>query len=81
MKLEFSRKVFEKYSNVKFDDIAHSGSRIVPRGCKDTQTDGRTDMTKLIVALRNFANAPEERKLRLAKGVKSGEVVRQAMSF
>jgi len=23
----------------------------------DTETDGQTDMTKLIVALRNFANA------------------------
>ena len=23
------------------------------------QTDGRTDMTKLIVAYRNFANAPK----------------------
>jgi len=23
------------------------------------QTDGRTDMTKLIVAFRNFANAPQ----------------------
>jgi len=25
-------------------------------------TDGRTDMTKLIVAFRNFANAPKEGK-------------------
>jgi hypothetical protein len=25
----------------------------------DRQTDGRTDMTKLTVAFRNFANAPE----------------------
>ena len=27
----------------------------------DRQTDGRTDMTKLIVAFRNFANAPKMR--------------------
>jgi hypothetical protein len=26
---------------------------------KDGQTDGRTDMTKIIVAFRNFANAPK----------------------
>ena len=25
----------------------------------DIQTDGRTDMTKLIVAIRNFVNAPK----------------------
>ena len=26
---------------------------------KQTQTGGRTDMTKLVVAFRNFANAPK----------------------
>jgi len=26
------------------------------------QTDGRTDMTKLTVAFRNFANAPKKRR-------------------
>jgi hypothetical protein len=46
--IEFSRQVFEKYSNIKFHKLPYSGSRVVP--C------GRTDMTKLIVALRNFAN-------------------------
>jgi len=30
-----------------------SGSRVVPRG----RTDGQTDTTKLTVAVRNFANA------------------------
>jgi hypothetical protein len=41
--------------------IASIGSRLVP--CESTdgrtygETDGRTDMTKLIVAPRNFANA------------------------
>jgi len=33
-----------------------SGSRIVPCG----QTDGRTNMMKLVVALRNFTNAPKK---------------------
>jgi hypothetical protein len=29
----------------------------------DGQTDRHTDMTKLIVAFRNFANAPKEGKI------------------
>jgi len=50
-KLEFSLQVFEKFSNTKFQENLSSGSRVVP--------DGRTDMTKLTVAFRNFANAPK----------------------
>jgi hypothetical protein len=49
--LEFSRQVLEKYSNTKFHENPSIGSRVV--SC------GQTDMTKLIVALRNFANAPK----------------------
>jgi len=45
--------MFEKYINVKFHENPSSGSRAVP--CR------RTDTTKLIVAFRNFANAPKER--------------------
>jgi len=33
-----------------------SGSRVVPRGGMDR----RTDMMKIIVAFRNFANAPKK---------------------
>ena len=51
MNLEFSQQIFEKYSNIKFHENPSSGSRVVP--C------GQTDMTKLIVAFRNFANAPK----------------------
>jgi hypothetical protein len=36
---------------MKFYKIPSSGSRVVPCG----QTDGRTDMTKIIVAFHNFA--------------------------
>jgi hypothetical protein len=43
---------FEKTTNVKFHENPSSGSRAVP--CR------RTGMTKQMVALRNFANAPKK---------------------
>ena len=54
MKLEFSRKILEKYSNIKFNENPSSGSGVAPRG-----KNGQTDMTKLIVAFRNFTKAPK----------------------
>jgi hypothetical protein len=51
MKLEFSRQFFEKSKNIIFHENPSSGSRVVP--CR------QTDMTKLIVVFRNFANAPK----------------------
>jgi hypothetical protein len=48
---KFSRRIFEKYSNIKFHENPYSGSRVVQ--C------GQTDMTKLIVAFRNFSKAPK----------------------
>jgi hypothetical protein len=50
MKLEFSRHVFEKYSNIKFRENPSSVNRIVQCG----RTDRETDMTKLIMAFRNL---------------------------
>jgi len=47
MKLEFSRQVFEKYSNIRFHENPFSGSRVVP--C------GQRDMKKLVVAFRERA--------------------------
>jgi hypothetical protein len=55
MKFEFFERIFEKYSNIKFHENSSSRSRVVPGG----QTDRRTDMTRLIAALRNFAHAPK----------------------
>jgi hypothetical protein len=55
MKLEFSRQFFEKYANIKFLENPSSGSRVAPYG----QKIGRTDLLKLIVAFRNFVNAPK----------------------
>jgi hypothetical protein len=51
MKLEFSGQIFEKPSNIKFRENLSSGSRVVPCG----QTDEQTDTTKVIVGFRNFA--------------------------
>jgi hypothetical protein len=58
MKLEFSLQFFEKYANIKFHENPSHWSRVVPFG----RMDGRTDITKLTVAFRNFANAPKNYK-------------------
>ena len=52
MKFEFAQQILEENSNVTFYKNPSSGSRVVP--C------GQTDMTKLIVAFRNVANAPKK---------------------
>jgi len=36
MKLEYSRQIFEKYSNIKFSENPSSGSQVVP--CERTDT-------------------------------------------
>jgi len=55
MKLKFSGQSLKKLNILKFHDSASSGSIFIPLG----QPNRRTDMTKLIVALRNFTNAPK----------------------
>jgi hypothetical protein len=52
MKLQFSRQILEKSSDIKFYENP-------PRGNRVFHADGRTDMTKLILTSRNFANAPK----------------------
>jgi hypothetical protein len=56
MEVEFSRQILEKYSNIRFNENLFSGSRVDPWG----QTDGRTDMIKLMNAFLNFAKAPNK---------------------
>jgi hypothetical protein len=41
-KLEFSWKIFEKSSNIKFNENPSSGSRVVICGQTDGQTDRQT---------------------------------------
>ena len=48
MKLEFSRHIFDKYSNIKFNENPSSGSRVVPRG----QTGHNEANSRLFAILR-----------------------------
>ena len=60
MKLEFSRQIFEKTLNIEFPqnlvgvELSHA----------DRQTVGQADVTKIIVASHNFANAPKNVEVR-----------------
>jgi len=58
---------FRKYLNIKFHENSSSGSRVVPCGRAGGRTDRQTDMTKLIVAFRNSANAPNNELGRMCK--------------
>jgi hypothetical protein len=58
MKLEFYRQIFQKYPDVICNENPSTGSQFVP--C------GQTDMMKLIVAFRSFANTPKNAKSDLA---------------
>jgi hypothetical protein len=53
LKLKFYEQNFEKHSNI-FHENPSSGNEIF---YADVWTEGRTDVTKLIAAFRNFANA------------------------
>jgi len=61
MKLQFSQQIFEKCSNIRFHENPSTGNPAIPY----IQMDRRTDMTKLIVAFRNSANAPKRQHLQL----------------
>ena len=55
--IKVSLQMFEKCSNIKFRENASCGSRVLPCG----QTEGQTDKMKLTVTFRNYANAPKYR--------------------
>jgi hypothetical protein len=57
MKNEFSRQIFEKYTNMNFHENPSIVSLVVPCRLTDRWTDGRMARTKLIVSFRDFANA------------------------
>ena len=56
MKLKFSRQIFGKYWDIKFNKYPSTGVRVVPCGRIDRQTG--TDVKKVVVCSRSFANAP-----------------------
>ena len=58
MKLEFSRQIFEKAQISNLIKIRPEGAELF-HAEGHGRTDGQTDMTKLIVAFRNFASAPK----------------------
>jgi hypothetical protein len=64
MKFEFSRQIFEKYSNIKFREKSVQWNPSCSTRM-DGRTDEQTDTTKLIVAFRNFANARNKNSISL----------------
>jgi hypothetical protein len=56
MKLEFSQQMFAKDSNINLKKTPLVGVELF---LADGQTDGETDVTRLTVAFRNFANSPK----------------------
>jgi len=65
MKLEFSQKIFEEFSNIKFHENPTNGSRVI----LTRRTDGRTDMKKLLLAFQNFANASKKQDILISMHV------------
>jgi hypothetical protein len=55
MKLEFSRQIFEMYSDFFFLNPFSESRVVLPR-----RTVTKADVMKLIVSFRNFANAPKK---------------------
>jgi len=59
MELEFSRQIFEYIYEISWKSFQKGGGGVgVVPGGQDRWTDGGTDMTQLIDAFRNFAQAP-----------------------
>ena len=68
---EFSRQISINVSIIRLRENPSSGSRISACG----QADRRADMTKLIVAFRNCANAPKKSKIHLFRTLSARVIV------
>jgi hypothetical protein len=64
MKLESSRHIFEKHSNLKFHENPSSGNRVVLCGRTDTKTDGQNE------ANNRFTKFCERAQNRLSTSIK-----------
>ena len=53
MKIEFSRQILDKYSNINFHENPSMEADLF-------HTDGQAEMRKLIIAFRNSANVPKK---------------------
>ena len=73
MKLEISGQIFEEYSNIKFHEIHPVGAELFHA---ESRVEGRTDMTKLIVASRSFANA-----LKITEDARTSEISATSLPF
>jgi hypothetical protein len=58
MKLQFAQQILKKSSNVQLLRKSVQWEPSFSTGTRN-QTDGQTDVTKLLVALQNFAKAPK----------------------
>ena len=67
---------FRKIHNTKFHKNPSSGSRVVP----GEQMDGQTDMTKLIVAFRDFAKAPKNECWRALQHILPNRILQAFLS-
>jgi hypothetical protein len=70
MKLEFSRPIFENYSNIIFHGNPYSRSRVIACGQNDGRTDSLTDRQtdrhdKANSLFRNFEHTSENTKITL----------------
>jgi hypothetical protein len=72
MKHEYARQIFETYYNVKFHENPTGESR-GPCGRTEERTDLRKTDMKLIVAFRNFANAPKKRRIIVKSPVRTAK--------
>jgi len=61
MKLEYSLQIFEKFSGTKFHENPSSGSRVVPCGRRDKQTDRHDEAKSPFFRFANATkNGPQE---------------------
>jgi len=62
MKLEFSLQIFGKIAQISnLMKICALGAELIHEG---ERTDRQTDMTEVIVALRNFSNTPKNSNIK-----------------
>jgi hypothetical protein len=66
----FFLQIFEKHSSITCHEIPPGGAELF-------HVDRRTDMTKLVVAFRNFANA-SKKKRKLARVCTGGSAIRRS---